>query len=100
VAEEISSTAQELSAQAEQLQTTIAFFKVNDNGGGRSAIVGREPLKLEKPERRQPRKIHLPHIAKPGGNGHGGNGKSLHRELSGVASGSGHDAKDREFERF
>ena len=101
VAEEISSTAQELAAQAEQLQTSIAFFKVNDNGNGRrGAITRHEPLKHEKPEGRQFRNLHLPHMAKSGGNGHKGNDRSLPRELSGVEHGSGYDVKDSEFERF
>jgi methyl-accepting chemotaxis protein len=42
--EEMASTAEELSGQAEVLQSTIAFFKIGDAHQARSALVGKPPV--------------------------------------------------------
>ncbi|MBF0539782.1 MAG: hypothetical protein HQL03_16195, partial [Nitrospirae bacterium] len=43
--EEMASTSEELSSQAEQLQATISFFKTGDDT---SALIQRKPLHLQK----------------------------------------------------
>jgi methyl-accepting chemotaxis protein len=49
-AEEMASTSEELASQADRLQSTIAFFKVDGNGHGRTALAAppSRAMKLEK----------------------------------------------------
>jgi methyl-accepting chemotaxis protein len=100
-AEEMASTAEELSAQSQQLQATVAFFKVDANGGPSRATLHRPPV-------HHAAITHLPRAgAKPFQNRAIKSGAPAPARPSGVAIDMGHngrattgDGKDAEFERF
>jgi methyl-accepting chemotaxis protein len=89
--EETSSTSEELASQAAQLQTAIAFFRVNDSSGIPVAPSTKKKTRcaLTQPSRSS---TASPPIHK-GSNGKGGNGKGLTLNL-------GTDIDDAGFEEF
>jgi len=98
-AEEMASTAEELSAQSQQLQATVAFFKVDADGGPSRATIHRPPV-------HHAAITHLPRAgARPFQNRAIKSGAPAAARPSGVAidlGGNGHkgDGRDAEFERF
>lgn len=97
--EEMSSTSEELAAQAEQLQGTIAFFRVDHNGGQRPRAQKHE----RPPVRQQPGSATLLTVgSNGGGNNHPGRtGMADHGLTLDMGSTTGgRDRQDAEFERY
>jgi methyl-accepting chemotaxis protein len=64
----MASTAEELSSQAEQLQDTIAFFRVNhDSNSGSKTLDGKQSLKRSEKKQMasKPNKFNAPNSGKP-----------------------------------
>jgi methyl-accepting chemotaxis protein len=95
--EEMASTAEELSSQSAQLQSTIAFFRMNDQGGAqRQGAVKQQPAKPLVRAEQKAVKLTSSGNSKGSGNGNG-NGKVVH----GMNLMLGDSAQlDAEFERF
>ena len=94
--EEMASTAEQLSSQSAQLQSTIAFFRMNDQGGGPRQGAVKQPAKLQAKSEQKAVKLTSSGNSKGNGNGNG-NGKVVH----GLNLMLGDSAQlDAEFERF
>ena len=96
----MSSTAEALASQAEQLHSSIAFFKVYGADRPATPRIGTGAKKQSKPSH----PIHVAHIfaaAKPAATGvlatHKGVALNLNTEGPGKGNG---DSRDAEFERF
>lgn len=88
-AEELSSTAEEMAAQAEALEDLVSFFRTSDMVPERS----RSTRTATHQERRMEHSIRVPIAARPTGSGDGGNGFD-HAALEESPAG------DRDFARF
>ena len=96
-AEEMASTAEELNSQAEQMQSTVSFFKVEENGHG-------GPKRTTVMKKAAPHKLAVAHLMagqqKPkGALVATGKGSGVALDL-GHNGHSGSDVKDDEFEKF
>ena len=102
-AEEISSIDEELTSQAEQLQTTIAFFKVSENGDGSASDSLQEGERVIAAQ--SIKKFSRPGVVTAGkvqpddGDGSDGDRPTGHRYTMDDPDATG-DAEDAEFERY
>jgi methyl-accepting chemotaxis protein len=90
----MASTAEELSSQADQLQATIAFFKVNGDGLDRAALAA--PLRRTARQAAAPQIAHMKTAkAKPAAAA----AQGIHLDLGQAGKAKG-DGRDAEFEKF
>jgi methyl-accepting chemotaxis protein len=98
--EEMASTSEELAAQAQHLLSTISFFNIGGNGGGRSHRASSSFAKTE----RHKQKTHIAHIREDNGDVDGnGDAKKVAVRTPGVdiaLNSSKKDTTDDEFEKF
>jgi methyl-accepting chemotaxis protein len=96
--EEMASTSEELSSQSEQLQSSIAFFKVEDQGFNSRTVSARKTF-------REPKNVvaHIEHAGSrtpvsAGANAAAGKSKGIGIDLGN--GGKGSDKLDSEFEKY
>jgi methyl-accepting chemotaxis protein len=98
-AEEMSSTSEELSSQAVQLQETISFFKIDNEGRSKAASIGKVARSGHVANKPHAAKVHI-EVPKAIKGKEASEGRNA-GVLIDLSDGNGHDnASDDEFERY